>query len=486
MSHYQPAIIWFQLIGSDGKPFKGIGANKVSLTSITDLADLQKAVKAENANSLSSVDAAQLNVYKNKTEYDLKKEPLDPTLSLDGLGSKEEMLIVLVPPSANYSTQLFSPCKIAFYNNLCMATECDRWLLFGQVIPSSTLKRLYIRESYEIIASTIKPGLNKSIITGTPGIGKSLFLIYLLWSLVKAGKRVLFFYHPDTIYYDGQGGVFDLENVPSKRDRAFWMDDLWCLFDAKYKKEEHLIALPCEHCTFVLSMSPKRQMINDFKKPPEPDVFYMPLWSETELKTIAPFFPAAINWRDRFVILGGIPRYVLEATRREPTELLHAACQRCSLNECINSIGTGSTIEDTSKVVHFLVHITSAPPFTESSVCYASQTALDIIVHNNWDQAKRKMRGLLASCERNPLSAALCGYIFEPYAIEMLEKGGTFDCRKLVHGNTRVQPEESTLIIPSSMKTVVERVSPNQTPNQLHVPKTKTYTVCYMMADDIT
>jgi len=58
------------------------------------------------------------------------------------------------------------------------------------------------------IASRIERTPYKGIMTGTPGTGKSLFLIYLLWKLVKAGKWVLFIYHPITIYYDGQGGVF--------------------------------------------------------------------------------------------------------------------------------------------------------------------------------------------------------------------------------------------------------------------------------------
>jgi hypothetical protein len=37
------------------------------------------------------------------------------------------------------------------------------------------------------------------------------------------------------------------------------------------------------------------------------------------------------------------------------------------------------------------------------------------------------MRELLDSCAGNPLTAALCGTIFEPRAIDMLEKGGDFN-----------------------------------------------------------
>jgi hypothetical protein len=75
---------------------------------------------------------------------------------------------------------------------------------------------------------------------------------------------------------------------------------------ALVKKEAHLDEFRYELCTFVVSTSP-REMVNDFKKPPVPQVFYMPTWTEAELEAIAPLFPYANEWRDRFGILGGIP-----------------------------------------------------------------------------------------------------------------------------------------------------------------------------------
>jgi hypothetical protein len=122
-----------------------------------------------------------------------------------------------------------------------------------------------------------------------------------------------------------------------------------------------------------------------------------------------------------------------------------------------------------------LVHVICTAPYKDSSVCYVSQTALNIIATEKEYEAKRRMRELLSACEGNPLTAALSGYIFEAYAIDLLEKGGSFDCRQLVHGNKKREPDETTLYIPESIKTVVDRVLPNQICNQLHVPKTKNY-----------
>jgi hypothetical protein len=217
-------------------------------------------------------------------------------------------------------------------------------------------------------------------------------------------------------------------------------------------------------------------MVNDFKKPPPPQIFYMPLWNKGELATIATAFPGVADWMERFRILGGIPRHVLEVTDHSPKALLEAACRQCELNDCIKIVGLDSTITDKSKVVHSLVHITSTHPFTKSSVSYASQTALDIIVANKGSEAKNKMAELLESSAGNPLTASLCGYIFEPYAFELLEKGGDFTCRQLVHGNKKLKPADTVLTIPHSTRTVVDKVELGPTQNQLYIPKTKNYT----------
>jgi hypothetical protein len=478
-----------------GEPYKNTTTDYVSHPPGAVVAEFRDAVRSKNPNKLASVDASDLLVYKNKAAFDSrsaaenegKVDPLDPTQSVHGLGSKEDMLVVAVPPPPIqpslqiHQPHIFPPCQVQFFNNICNATEIDggSYISFGKLMPDTNLNQLFIRESYKTIASSILEGngSHKAIITGTPGIGKSLFLFYLLWKLVKDGKRVLFIYGTFNIYYDGKGGVFWFASgkLPLDNDVSFWNHSLWCLFNAKRKGEADLYRLPHELSTIILSTSPRREMVNDFKKPPVPDCFYMPIWTEAELEAIAQLFPHATKWRERFSILGGIPRHVLEDTTQSPILMLEAACADCSLDDCIKKIGINSTITGKSKVIHSLVHMTSDPPFTNLSVCYASQTALNIIVRQRGIEALHRMRDLLASCAGNPLSAALCGYIFEPYAIELLERGGTFTCRQLVRGNPKIKPIEITLDIPPSTKIVVDRVLPDQTVDQLYVPKTKNY-----------
>ncbi|KAH9084455.1 hypothetical protein LEN26_003971, partial [Aphanomyces euteiches] len=366
----------------------------------------------------------------------------------------------------------FNPCDIAFYNNILGAKNQNGWLHFSDSIPASiaTANKILIRSSFEKIASKIRDLGNekyfKAIVTGTPGIGKSYFLIYLLWTLLIEGKKVIFLYHPDVIYFDGCGGVTmtNLRDMPQSNER-FWHDEnLWCLFDAKSKSQDNLNLLPYSRIKIVLSTSPRRDIINDFQKPPEPYTYFMPLWTEAELQLIAPSFPEVCEWKTRFVLLGGIPRSVLEKTSRKASKILDAACVECDLNDCMKVVGCDSTITPASKIMHTLIHINSIEPYTSSEVQFASQAALDKIVRHNMIMAKRFMQELLSSCDRHPFTAALCGHIFEVYAIELLEKGGTFECRQLLHKNNNKQPTQMQLNIPSSTKIVADQVSDTQLP----------------------
>jgi hypothetical protein len=166
----------------------------------------------------------------------------------------------------------------------------------SEVIPFTTLNKLYIRQSYQEIASNIKSRVNKLLITRTPGICKSmsLFLLYLLCKPIKEGKRVLLIYHPFNIYHDGNGNIFQFSTnkMPPDNEDSFWNDTLWCLFDTKDTGLAHLHDLPYDLCTFVLSTSPPRELVKDFQKPPRPQVFYMPLWTNADLES-APWMNAS-------------------------------------------------------------------------------------------------------------------------------------------------------------------------------------------------
>jgi len=285
--HVSFGISWLTL-PLHGKPYKRTTADCITLnSSICFIAQFRDAVKGKNPNTLSSVDSSQLLVYKNKNAFDKRKsninkeEPLEEDCLIEYMFgiSKKEALIVAVP-SPLFTTY----CEEAFFSNLSEATT-DNY-------------RLFIRESYTALASDIRSGINKVILTGTPGIGKSFFLFYLLHKLIREGMRVLFIYHSFIIYYDGSGNVFELEDIPSHTNHDFWSGTLWCLFDAYLKTIEDLKKCSISSCIFVISTSPCRDLVNDFWKTPPMQQFYMPIWSEKELEMIQSDFRSIteIDW----------------------------------------------------------------------------------------------------------------------------------------------------------------------------------------------
>jgi hypothetical protein len=78
----------------------------------------------------------------------------------------------------------------------------------------------------------------------------------------------------------------------------------------------------------------------------------------------------------KILILGGIPRHVLEYTNVGPTKILELACTDCSLDDCIKGISTYSTITEKQGffIPWFTLHLILL------SVCYASPTAVSIII----------------------------------------------------------------------------------------------------------
>lgn len=108
MSSPPSPLVWFLLLdAATGLPYKGTSADYVSPPPGSVIAQFRDAVqlKYDKPNYLKDIPSGALLVYKNKAAFDKrnaddgKEKPLDPTESLGLLGSKEDMLVVVVPPS---------------------------------------------------------------------------------------------------------------------------------------------------------------------------------------------------------------------------------------------------------------------------------------------------------------------------------------------------------------------------------------------------
>jgi len=150
MSHdEQPPLIWFQLVDSDGQPYEGSSASSLSLNPSAVVDELRQAVVNKNPNILSSVDASQLKIYKNKTAFDTKEKTLEDDCLVSGLGlSDKEALVVLVPTP---TVSNFMPTQ---FISLVLGENQDKRVMTLMLIPSAAFTA-FILLSYPINWMTI-------------------------------------------------------------------------------------------------------------------------------------------------------------------------------------------------------------------------------------------------------------------------------------------------------------------------------------------
>ncbi|KAG2877086.1 hypothetical protein PC117_g27137 [Phytophthora cactorum] len=103
---------------------------------------------------------------------------------------------------------VFDHCMHPFFSQFPTVDQVGDWLEFPALLPLTERQKLYVRCSYKSIAAQaltkVDPNRRKyAVITGTPGIGKSVFVYYVMWRLIKDKKRVLFITRQPPIYFDG-------------------------------------------------------------------------------------------------------------------------------------------------------------------------------------------------------------------------------------------------------------------------------------------
>eukprot|EP00644_Phytophthora_capsici_P011414 jgi/Phyca11/570403/estExt2_Genewise1.C_PHYCAscaffold_370147 len=309
---------------------------------------------AKNGNAWLSSDNDDVKALKEGVKTTLIDELTQKEKELQGESGLKKVLagmltpstdqihvLVVIPdqsksaPSVSFEGVL-DRCRDSFFLQLPTAGEDDSWLMFPQPLPLTERQKLYIRSSYKSIAaqalSKMDPKRRKyAVVTGTPGVGKSVFLFYVMWKLIKEKKRVLLMAEEPAIYFDGES-MWEIQQLPYSGNRTFWSVDLWCLVDSV--DPTTIAGFPIRKCCVLLASTPRRDCIGEFNKlEPTPDVFYMPLWTKEELSTIAPLYPNAQDqWENRFEGLGGVPRLVLKDLKVTPQELLQTACSNCCLD----------------------------------------------------------------------------------------------------------------------------------------------------------
>ncbi|KIL59542.1 hypothetical protein M378DRAFT_169206 [Amanita muscaria Koide BX008] len=167
-----------------------------------------------------------------------------------------------------------------------------QFLLPLPTVDPSITSSILVRESYITMFDTvwaqaiISNGRIGVIITGQPGIGKTLFLYYLLIRLLQRKQVVLFspdgealylFYH-DQVYSTRVGSIDESLPLPLFNSNVF----IWSLFDIRKpnEPERFLVTYPCLP---VQTASPDPIRYKIWNKERMPLRTGLPLWTRDEL-----------------------------------------------------------------------------------------------------------------------------------------------------------------------------------------------------------
>ena len=216
------------------------------------------------------------------------------------------------------------------------------------------------------------------IILGNPGIGKSMFLLYMLVKLVAQKETVVydpFWDKKSFLFSAGTMKIGELEDFVFELSNA----STWYLVDGKEPAFQ-------EAKTLLVS-SPNPKNYKEFHKLNTVKRLFMPIWTWEEIQECKNILYSSLpeeKVEELFMKWGGIPRFVLgKAMDETNTNLLDEAisAKATRLKELISYIGESDTETDVShKLLHIIVH----EGYTTKHIAFASDYVANKIIGKYW------------------------------------------------------------------------------------------------------
>jgi len=309
-------------------------------------------------------------------------------------------------------------------------------------LPGDGAKRskLYVRKCYHDLFEILIEQ-RTTLIIGTPGIGKSWFLLYVMWRLQQSPVRPVIVWEPRRsrgMRYLLKGGCAYRGTTTLDFEEELQSPDTWYLVDGQ---EPSQMSSPAH---IVLASSPRTSTYKEYVKAAQPRKLVMPLWSPDELEGLYKGVYEEVLDRGRVQSLvdkyGPVPRYVLEApaasrlppAARDPlgSDLaeLKQALAAMDLEQMVRSV---SALEQVPESSHRLLHMEASNDFGLQHIKFASLFVGERIKEMYSDRSKQQVRSILDAMGDNSAWRLVKGVLFEQYSHQVLSEGGTFVVHEL-------------------------------------------------------
>lgn len=335
-----------------------------------------------------------------------------------------------------------------------------------EILGSSHTKILHVRKPhypklFELITQNyLNNNASRAIIvSGTPGIGKTMFGIYFAIQLgLKYSDAVIIYRYRDKEYllnptrafnFDKKNfGVADTEDPYLTRNQAndsmfvtlISSKEVWYLVDPGPLDFNTATHAPCRTVVFK---SPKASIKGLDKGTLL--YYYMPTWSEEELLNLASKFKKTeVGVKEAFLKFGGIPRMVLLK------DMVQANAEMDNAFKCLSVEKMKDVLSpecDPAAASGKLVHMIPKDAYAGYDVAYASESVGQRVYEKLRKDIDFEKKLFLSSTINMGPFASLRGFVAEDMYHHVMADGGGFSFRSL-----ETETEVNTVVLPRCEK----------------------------------
>ena len=350
----------------------------------------------------------------------------------------EETTRSVKKPKLDDLSQQLQSFKNSQLVNGCIVSENNSLLPY----PQDKIQKLFVRKCYEevfgLFLHQVESGTESFAISGTPGIGKSLFFVYILFRIIKNQSG----WKPKRIVYHTKGGFecFDLENtivsdlpIGTSEAAIFVREkETFYVVDGRYASP-----LPASCVTMFIS-SPRSGQYKDYVKQKMATEWFLPVWTSEELQKCYTLCYQELPEKfflERHRIYGGVARYVFHKDfNLAVPKKMAAALSYVNAVRGVKHVGEPTDIfGESHTLLHLIIGVDeNNRPFQFIGLDVASKYVGEQLWDRHYKQMIINLQEMFGGSP-NEISR----HLFEIYGHRIFSKGGKIlKCRDLQDGSS--------------------------------------------------
>ena len=322
-------------------------------------------------------------------------------------------------------------------------------LVFSDVIPHhDTNNQLYIRQAYIDIYEMYIEKNDFILVSGTPGVGKTIFSFYVLYRLLKAVPDASVLYASAkgnyAVYLEGDNVVVADNQEQFRECATYYMFD--CGDGSKMQID--IGATSASRKTIVFS-SPNKKHYKEYEKSfiysceRKGVIVYMPTWSLMELQFCRRHLFSCITSEGlerRYNLWGGVPRAIFNISESNGERLLRGLIVTNSLKD-ITRLATSIHASQFDSVSHRILHLhveqdKDRVNYEDPVVIFASKWVAQQVYDQAECESVLSLTNVMSNAAKHTPLQGLCGQIFESFCHTQLSSGRTFTVKSLTSETT--------------------------------------------------